>query len=117
MEKIYLSVIIPAYNEEKRISRTLLDIDSYLAQQDYSYEIIVVNDGSKDKTVQIVNKLASEIFNKNETIQIGSVYFNKHGYYKKKFFGGEDWVTDEKDVERLLEMGWEIHEDAWSWTT
>jgi glycosyltransferase involved in cell wall biosynthesis len=56
MEKVYLSVIIPAYNEEKRISNTLLDIDHYLSQQDYTYEIIVVNDGSKDKTVQIVKK-------------------------------------------------------------
>ena len=33
------------------------------------------------------------------------------------WFGGEDWVTNEKDVERLLDLGWEIYEDAWSWTT
>jgi dolichyl-phosphate beta-glucosyltransferase len=52
--QIYLSVIIPAYNEEKRIGNTLLSIDHYLSKQDYSYEIIVVNDGSTDKTAQIV---------------------------------------------------------------
>lgn len=42
----------------------------------------------------IVRKLAEHIFDRGETIQIGSVYFNKHGYYKKKLFGlgGEDWV-------------------------
>lgn len=63
MEKIYLSVIIPAYNEEKRISNTLLDIDKYLSKQDYSYEIIVVSDGSKDKTAAIVNKFSDLIKN------------------------------------------------------
>ncbi len=59
MEKIYLSVVIPAYNEEKRIGNTLLDIDHYLSKRDYSYEIIVVNDGSKDKTAQIVKKFTN----------------------------------------------------------
>ena len=63
MEKVYLSVIIPAYNEEKRISNTLLDIDKYLSEQDYSYEIIVVSDGSKDKTAAIVKKFSDLIKN------------------------------------------------------
>jgi len=63
MEKIYLSVIIPAYNEEKRIGHTLLEIDRYLSEQDYSYEIVVVNDGSKDKTVQVVKKFQTLIKN------------------------------------------------------
>lgn len=54
MEKIYLSVIIPAYNEQKRIGNTLLAIDKYLSGQNYGYEIIVVSDGSKDKTIQTV---------------------------------------------------------------
>lgn len=49
-----LSIIIPAYNEEKSISKTLKEINSYLTKQEYKYEILVVNDGSKDKTAQIV---------------------------------------------------------------
>jgi len=63
MKKIYLSVIIPAYNEENRISNTLLSIDKYLSKQNYSYEIIVVSDGSKDKTAAIVNKFSELIKN------------------------------------------------------
>ena len=63
MEKIYLSVIIPAYNEEKTISNTLLDIDNYLSKQDFSSEIVVVSDGSKDKTAQVVNNLAKLVKN------------------------------------------------------
>ena len=50
----HLSVIIPAYNEEKRISKTLLAVDQYLTKQDYDYEILVVSDGSKDKTAEVV---------------------------------------------------------------
>ncbi|HUT96333.1 MAG TPA: dolichyl-phosphate beta-glucosyltransferase [Candidatus Paceibacterota bacterium] len=63
MEKIYLSVVIPAYNEEKRIATTLLDVDKYLSKQNYSYEIIIVADGSKDNTTQVVNKMGELIKN------------------------------------------------------
>ncbi|HOX21488.1 MAG TPA: glycosyltransferase family 2 protein [Candidatus Paceibacterota bacterium] len=63
MAKPYLSVIIPAYNESKSIAVTLFDIDKYLAQMDYSYEILVVNDGSKDNTAEIVDKLTPVIKN------------------------------------------------------
>lgn len=54
-----LSVIIPAYNEEKRIESTLKNLDSYLEQQPYDYEIIVVVNNSSDKTESIVKQLES----------------------------------------------------------
>jgi len=60
---MWLSVIIPAYNEEKRIKNTLLEVGNYLAKQDYSYEIIVVNDGSTDKTLDIAEEVKSKIAN------------------------------------------------------
>jgi glycosyltransferase involved in cell wall biosynthesis len=43
-----LSVVIPAYNEEKRIGATLKDIDAFLRKQSYDYEILVMVDGAKD---------------------------------------------------------------------
>jgi len=52
--KPYLSVIIPAYNEEKRLPATLLDVDKYLSEKKFKSEIIVINDGSTDKTADIV---------------------------------------------------------------
>ena len=58
-----LSVIIPAYNEENRLSFTLKDIDRYLSRQNYEYEILVVDDGSKDRTVEVVQSLALKIKN------------------------------------------------------
>ena len=57
----HLSVIIPAYNEEKRIEKTLLSVDGYLSGQSYDYEILVVSDGSRDKTVEIVSALAEKV--------------------------------------------------------
>jgi dolichyl-phosphate beta-glucosyltransferase len=60
-ENIYLSVIIPAYNEQDRLPKTLEAINAYLKQQPYSYEIIVVNDGSKDRTSQVVLDSISHI--------------------------------------------------------
>jgi len=63
MAKPFLSVIIPAYNEAKRLPKTLLDMDKYLTQAGFSYEIIVVNDGSKDHTAEIVTKMREFIKN------------------------------------------------------
>lgn len=50
----FFSVIIPAYNEQETIEATLRDVDKYLSTQSFDYEIIVVSDGSKDKTIEIV---------------------------------------------------------------
>lgn len=60
---MYLSVIIPAYNEERRIPKTLEEIDKYLRKQTYDYEILVVNDGSKDRTVEVARDLTPKIKN------------------------------------------------------
>lgn len=58
---MHLSVVIPAYNEEKRIEKTLLSVNEHLSKQAYDYEILVVNDGSKDKTAEIVNDLTGKL--------------------------------------------------------
>lgn len=57
---IYLSIIVPAYNEEDRIENTLRSISAYLSRRSYLYEVIVVSDGSKDKTVYVVSRLITE---------------------------------------------------------
>ncbi len=58
-----LSVVIPAYNEAKRIAATLLDIDHYLSRQGYRYEILVVSDGSKDSTNELIRRFEGTIAN------------------------------------------------------
>ncbi len=52
----FLSIIIPAYNEERRISSTLGKVLSFLEKQDFASEIIVVENGSQDRTAEIVRE-------------------------------------------------------------
>ncbi len=59
MKKPYLSVIIPAYNEAHRLPLTLIDIDRHLSRAPFSYEIIVVDNNSKDATKEIAQRFAS----------------------------------------------------------
>ena len=54
---MHLSIIVPAYNEERRLPKTLKAIDDYLRSQDYDSEIVVVSDGSQDKTAQVSKEL------------------------------------------------------------
>jgi len=60
---MFLSVIIPAYNEEKRISKILDAAYNYFQSKDFDYEIIVVDDGSKDKTDKVAQNYSSKFKN------------------------------------------------------
>jgi dolichyl-phosphate beta-glucosyltransferase len=55
---MYLSIIIPAYNEEKRLPQTLSKVIDFISQQTYSVEILIINDGSTDNTASLVEDLA-----------------------------------------------------------
>jgi dolichyl-phosphate beta-glucosyltransferase len=57
---IDLSIVVPAYNEADRLPATLARIAEYLGQQTYSYELIVVDDGSHDNTRGVVEAFAAE---------------------------------------------------------
>jgi glycosyltransferase involved in cell wall biosynthesis len=56
----FLSVIIPAYNEERRLADSLKQIKQYLDTQEYAAEVIVVDDGSVDRTTDIVEALMGQ---------------------------------------------------------
>ena len=51
MKSVFLSIVIPAYNESNRIVKTLDILSDYLSLQDYSWEIVVANDGRLDSTI------------------------------------------------------------------
>lgn len=63
MDKRALSVVIPAYNEATRIGNTLESIGRYLSAGDLPAEIIVVDDGSTDRTGDTARRHASQIKN------------------------------------------------------
>lgn len=55
----YLSVVIPAYNEERRITTTLLSVYEYLSRQSFTWEILVALDGPNDETLPRVQEFAN----------------------------------------------------------
>lgn len=82
-----MSVVIPAYNEENRIAKTLQAVSDFLKKQSYSYEILVINDGSKDNTAGVVEKLEANISNLR-------LINNKENH-------GKGWVTKQGMLEAV----------------
>jgi dolichol-phosphate mannosyltransferase len=84
-----LSVVIPAYNESESISETLRSLYSELCNAEISHDFIVVNDNSKDNTLEVLNVLKQEI----ETLVIHTNHGpNGFGYavrYGLERFSGE----------------------------
>lgn len=78
-----LSIVIPAYNEEQRLGKTLSDTVAYLAAQDYTSEIIVVDDGSRDRTVQIANEFQAQATAKTKLIVLKNPGNRGKGYAVK----------------------------------
>ncbi|MCD4813001.1 glycosyltransferase family 2 protein [bacterium] len=58
-----LSIVVPAYNEEARLAKTLMTIQTYLQKREDSYEVIVVSDGSSDNTVGLARRFAEQGLN------------------------------------------------------
>jgi glycosyltransferase involved in cell wall biosynthesis len=56
-----LSVVLPAYNEEANIERVVRSCVAYLEARMPDYELLVVNDGSHDRTGEILNRLQNEL--------------------------------------------------------
>jgi dolichyl-phosphate beta-glucosyltransferase len=108
MAEIFLSVIIPAYNEEKRLPKTLREISDYLRKQNFESEIIVVSDGSTDRTCEVVEGAKSEIKNLElicEKINRGKGYGVKIGMLnakgKYRLFTDADNSTPISEIEKF----------------
>lgn len=56
-----LSIVIPAYNEERNVADTVREVSEVARQLPLDHEILVVNDGSRDRTGEVVRGLAEEI--------------------------------------------------------
>lgn len=97
IQKSGISIILPAFNEEKNIRQMVRDCLKYLQKQNYNYEIIVVNDGSSDQTELIAQKIVSQ--NKkvhliNHSQNLGYAQALKNGFntakHKYVFFTDSD---------------------------
>lgn len=59
MNTPFLSIVIPAHNEESRLPRTLEQIFQFLSQQSYTAEVVVVENGSSDRTLELAREFSN----------------------------------------------------------
>lgn len=106
-----LSIIIPVFNEENCIKRTLESIAYYLSSLGYSYEIIVADDGSTDTTKKIVEsfiqthpnlaiKFVTENIHKGKGYAVKIGMKNSNGEYS--LFLDADLSTDIKELDKFI---------------
>ena len=117
-QDIYLSVIVPAYNEAERLPKTLRRFQEYFSKQSYPYEILAVNDGSKDGTADVVSSMEKEI--RNLTLvdrkrNMGKGYSVREGMLKAqgkiRLFADADNATDISHFDRMrqfFDKGYEV---------
>lgn len=106
--RVDLSVVIPAYNEERRLPPTLIDVIDFFDQKKISYEVIVIDDGSADRTSDVVRKF-ERVRNQVRLIQLPKNYgkghavrlgvLNCHGAHV--LFADADGATPIQEFDRL----------------
>jgi len=102
-ELLGLSIIIPAYNEESRLPKTLERIHNYVVSRAYSAEVIVVDDGSRDGTVRLVEesmKKYPELRLVSNTSNRGKGFSVRHGMLKAR---GEIALFTDADLSAPIE--------------
>lgn len=106
----FLSFVVPAYNEEKRISKSLHQLITYISQVPWSIEVLVVIERSQDRTLEVVKKIvgahpAFRIFEND--VQRGKGYAVKTGMLQARgeivFFMDADLSTPLKEIEKFVE--------------
>ena len=114
---MFLSVVIPAYNEEKRLPDTLQKVRNYLNQKNITYEVIVVNDGSKDRMAQTIEPFINREDNLrliDNKVNKGKGAVVKQGMLEAKgewrLFMDADNSTDISELQKLLKFANPKHE-------
>lgn len=100
-----LSIVIPAYNEEKRLVATLQHISEYLARQAPVFaEILVVDDGSRDRTAEVAGAFPNVRVLRNPGNR-GKGYSVRHGMLEARgewvLFTDADLSTPFEELEKL----------------
>ncbi len=111
MSKIYLSVIIPSYNEKINLRKGILDkIENFLSRQKYLSEVIIVDDGSTDGSIDLVEEFVKDNprFSLIKTSHFGKAGAVTSGMLKAKgefaLFMDMDQATPVEEVTKLLPL-------------
>jgi len=109
IKKPYLSLIIPCYNEEANLKRGVLqDVANYLKKQNYSFEVIISDDGSQDQSRVLIKKFIKNNprFKLIENPHQGKSFTIRAGIKKAKgeivVFADMDQSTPINQIEKIL---------------
>ncbi len=107
VNKIKLSLIIPAYNEENIIRDTLEHVIEFLSEKRYGWEVIVVDDGSSDKTSEIIKPFRAQgVRLVKHDINMGKGAAIRTGVKKSKgkfiIFSDADLSVSIKNIDQFL---------------
>lgn len=104
-----ISVIIPAYNEESRLPRTLSSVVEYFARTEQSYEVLVVDDGSTDSTARLVKQFEANApqlrlltYPRNRGKGYAVRFGMRNAQGELLLFDDADGATPIEEIERLL---------------
>jgi dolichyl-phosphate beta-glucosyltransferase len=104
--KPYLSLIIPAYNEEARLESSLAIAFDYLGKKDYSCEILVADDGSNDRTAEIAKNHIPKVNLLSLPRNMGKGAAVRQGMLAAKgdirIFADADFSTPIYELEKIL---------------
>ncbi|MEW6729731.1 MAG: dolichyl-phosphate beta-glucosyltransferase [Acidobacteriota bacterium] len=67
---MFLSIVIPAYNEEQRLGDSLSQIEKFLAAKDFESEVLIVNDGSQDRTTKVASDYIAQYKQNGITLRV-----------------------------------------------
>ena len=99
------SIVLPCYNEEQNIQETLDNVFAWIEKQNFDVEVVIVNDGSEDKTEDVLNALQA-------TYSFDVLHHSENKGYASALITGLDHATG--DVVGFMDSDGQFHAEDFS---